>query len=454
MAFGYRVPKPNEVMLVSGRKSTEEEPFKIVRQGKFILPGFRTAKMLSMRQMQAKIEEPCTTVQGIDGIFKAVVAFYVANDDKSVYAAGRRFLDDMGVNKKTGEDAMVEQTGLIFAGHLRSIVGAMPLEDIMQKRQALADQVLDASKTEISRMGLGIDSFQLTAITGEQVEKYRAAMAAPHTSRIQQEARIAAAEAERAAAEAEQQSARQRAEYERQTSIARAQYKAETDKAEAEAEQARPLAEAQAAQRVLEVQKEQAQREAELREQELITEVQRPAEAEAQKLRIMAAAQADQATEQARQMTVTAKAQAERDVTLAGASAQQVELNAAAQAKATETVGRAEATKIRAKLLAEAEGEKAKADAMAANDRAQLELARINIMPEVARAVTSGLADANVTLLNGAEGLSQLLAVGVQQAKSLFSIFDQPNGAPHHNGEAPTATVDQALAELTQAERQ
>lgn len=448
--LGYRVPKPDEVMLVSGRKSTEEQPFKLYRQGKFVLPGFRVARFLTLKQQKATVEEPCTTIQGINGIFKAVVAFRIAPDDASIYAAGQRFLDDQGVDRKSGIAAMAEQTGQIFAGHLRSIVGAMTLEEIMQKRQTLADQVLDASKQEVGRMGLSIDSFQLTSITGDQVNAYILALSQPHTSKIQQEARTAAAEAERAAAQAEQESARQRAEYERQTSIAKAQYKAETDKAEAEAEQARPLAEAQAAQRVLEVQKAQAQREAELREQELITEVQRPAEAEAQKLRIMAQAQADQAVEQGRQMTVTATAEAERDVTLAKAAAQQTELAAAAQAKATETNGQAEASKIRAKLLAEAEGERAKADALAANESVQLRLKQTEVVPEVARALSGMLQGSNVTMLNGAEDWSKLLAVGAAQVKALLGTF-AGNGQPNSNGQTTTpGELEQLAAQLEQ----
>lgn len=475
MAFGYRVPKPNEVMLVSGRKSTEEEPFKIYRQGKFIWPGFRTAKMISMRQMQAKIEEPCTTVQGIDGIFKAVVAFYVANDDLSVYAAGRRFLDDMGINKKTGEDAMVEQTGLIFAGHLRSIVGAMTLEDIMQKRQALADQVLDASKQEVARMGLGVDSFQLTSITGDQVKAYVLALSQPHTSRIQQEARMAAAEAERIAAQAEQESERQRADYERQTSIAKAQYKAATDKAEAEAAQAGPLAKSMAEQKVLETQKETAQKNAALVEQQLVAQVERPAEAEAKRMKILAGGAADQAEEQGRQMRVTAQASADSDVAAATGNARQVELSAAAAAKATEVQavadakateikGAADASRIRATKLAEAAGQLALNNAVAAGDRAQLELARVNIMPEVARAIASGWEGSNMTILNGADGMAQLVNGAAQQTRALIQMFTKPNGQVTNgqvsDGDAGTsvskgladlaASADQRYAELEQ----
>lgn len=437
--LGYRVPKPDEIMLVSGRRATQEEPFRISRQAKWVIPGVRTARFLSLRQVQADIKEPCTTVQGINGDFEAVVFFHINNDDLSIYAAGLRFVNDQGTDRKTGEDKMVIQVGRVFAGHLRSIVGALTLEEIMQERQKLSDQVLTASKTEVVRMGLEIDSFQLTAITGDEVQNYRQALQAPHTAKIQQEADIAEAEAQRASAEAQQESQRKQAEYERDTNLKRAEYKKLTDKAEAEAAQAGPLAKALAEQGVIDTQRETALRNAALVEQQLVANIQRPAEAEAKRLVVQAKAQADQAEELARQIRINAEAEATRNVTIAEAEAKKTELSANAAAQATEVTGLANAAQIRAKLLAEAEGERAKADAMAANDRAQLQLAQINVMPEVARAVASSLAGSKITLLDGAEGWQRLLAAGMSQAKGLFDTFST-NGHSL-NGQLPEDAI-------------
>jgi flotillin len=439
--LGYRVPKPDEIMLVSGRKATQEEPFRISRQAKWVIPGIRTARFLSMQQVQANIEEPCTTKQGISGTFKAAVFFHIANDDLSIYAAGLRFTNDQGTDRRTGEAKMVIQVGQVFAGHLRSIVGALTLEEIMQERQKLADQVLDASKTEVARMGLEIDSFQLTSIEGPQIERYIDALSAPHTAEIMQKAAVAQAEADRISTEAKQASLRQQADYERETNLKRAEYKALTDKAEAEAAQAGPLAKALAEQAVIDTQRETAQRNAALVEQQLVATVQRPAEAEAKRLQVQAKAQADQAEELARQTRINAEAEAGRNVTLAQARATQTEVEATAAARATEATGLAEASKIKAKLLAEAEGERAKADAAAANDRVQVELAQINIMPEVAAALASAWSGADFTVLNGAEGLSQLVASGAQQVKSLFDMFS--NGHALTNGHAEITENEQ-----------
>ncbi len=54
---------------------------------------------------------------------------------RSIVNAARRFLAD--------EDQMPRLTGRIFAGHLRSIVGSMTVEDLIRERQKLAEEILD-----------------------------------------------------------------------------------------------------------------------------------------------------------------------------------------------------------------------------------------------------------------------------------------------------------------------
>src|SRR5690606_21202392 len=148
-------------------------------------------------------------------------------------------------------------TGRIFSGHLRSIVGSMTVEEIIRERQKLADEVLLASKVEMSNIGLWVDSFQIQSIDDGDLG-YINALAAPHNAAVQRDAQIAQAQAAQRSAEAEQESLRRQAEYERETSILKAQYQRDIDKARAEAAQAGPLADAIARQEVLTAQAEQA----------------------------------------------------------------------------------------------------------------------------------------------------------------------------------------------------
>jgi regulator of protease activity HflC (stomatin/prohibitin superfamily) len=339
--FGYRVPAPDEAMLVSGGKyGMEGAPFRVViGHGSFVMPMFRKVRYLTLALQEAEVAETCVTKQGISLSVRAVIAFKVGNDQESIINAGQRFLSD--------QDQMSVLTGRIFAGHLRSIIGSMTVEEIVTERQKLATEVLDGSKGEMATIGLMVDSLQIQSID-DMGAGYIAAMAAPNNAAIQRQAKIAQAQADQAAAEAQQASARKQAEYARETSVVQAQYQAEVDKAKAEAAQAGPLAQANAQRAVIAAQAELAQQQAELRQQQLVSEVIKPAEAEAERVRILA--QAD-----------------------------------------------AERTRIQAA-------------AAASNDRVALDQLLINQLPQIVKEAAGGLAGANVSVLNGADGLGEIAA--------------------------------------------
>src|SRR5689334_380047 len=135
--FGYRVPAPDEAMLISGGKSSRggNTPFRVVTgHGAFVMPIFRKVRFLTLAMAEAEVEEVCVTKQGIALNVRAVIAFKVGNDEESIVNAGQRFLSD--------QDQMSILTGRIFAGHLRSIVGSMTVEEIVTERQKLATEVL------------------------------------------------------------------------------------------------------------------------------------------------------------------------------------------------------------------------------------------------------------------------------------------------------------------------
>src|SRR5437016_11673305 len=196
--FGYRVPAPDEAMLISGGKyGMKGSPFRVViGHGAFVPPVFRKTRYLTLAMQEAEVAETCVTKQGISVNVRSVIAFKVGNDDESIINAGQRFLSD--------QDQMSTLTGRIFAGHLRSIVGSMTVEEIVTERQKLASEVLDGSKGEMARIGLTVDSLQIQSID-DMNSGYIDAMAAPHRAAIQRQAKIAQAQANQADAEAEQE---------------------------------------------------------------------------------------------------------------------------------------------------------------------------------------------------------------------------------------------------------
>lgn len=233
---------------------------------------------------EAEVIEDCFTKQGLTLAVQAVIAFKVGDDHESIAAAARRFQGD--------QSQMATLVGRIFSGHLRSIIGSMTVEAIIREQQTLADAIVDASKTEMGRIGLAVDSLQISSID-DKGAGYIRALAAPHQAKVNQDAKVAQAAADQASAMAYQESMRNQAEYARQTAIAQAQYQAEIDQAQQTAAQAGPLAAARAQQAVLVEQSLVAQKNAELRQAELIAEVVRPAQAEAERITTLARAQAD-----------------------------------------------------------------------------------------------------------------------------------------------------------------
>jgi flotillin len=359
--FGYRVPAPDQAMLISGgRIGLGGAPFKVITgHGAFVAPLFRKVRYLSLAMCESEVAEQCVTRQGISLNVRAVIAFKVGNDTESIVNAGQRFLSD--------QDQMATLTGRIFAGHLRSIIGSMTVEEIVTERQKLATEVLDGSKVEMARIGLSVDSLQIQSID-DMNSGYIDAMAAPHNAAIQRQAQIAQAQANQAAAEAQQASQRKQAEYQRQTMVVQAQYKAEVDKAQAEAAQAGPLAQAQAQQHVLVAQTELANTQATLRQVQLQSEVIKPAEAEAEKVRVLA-----------------------------------------------------EADAARTKLQAEA---------AASHDRVALDRMLIEQLPMIVKEAAAGLAAANVSVLNGADGLSEIAAGLVGQGLTILESVKRSLATP------------------------
>jgi flotillin len=349
--LGYRVPRPDEAMLVSGGKyGMSGAPFRVVTgHGAFVLPFIRKANFLTLSMAEAVVSEQCVTKQGITLNVRAVIAFKVGSDQESIVNAGQRFLSD--------QDQMSTLTGRIFAGHLRSIIGSMTVEEIVTERQKLASEVLDGSKAEMVKIGLTVDSLQIQSID-DMNTGYIDAMASPHKAAIQRQAQIAQAQANQTSAEAQQQSQRAQAEYNRQTAIVQAQYKAEVDRAQAQAAQAGPLAQAQATMEVLSAQAELAKRQAELRERQLVAEVIKPAEAEAQKVQILAKADAQRVTMQA--------------------------------------------------------------EAAASHNRVALDRMLIEQLPQIVKEAAAGLAGSNLSVLNGADGLSEIAAGLVAQGLTIL----------------------------------
>jgi uncharacterized membrane protein YqiK len=143
------------------------------------------------------------------------------------------------------------------------------------------------------------------------------------------------------------------------------------------AAQSGPLAQAEAQQAVIATQAKLAQQQAELRQQQLVSEVIRPAEAEAQKVKILA--------------------------------------------------------------IADAERTRIAAEAAASNNRVALDQLLIAQLPQIVKEAAAGLTGANVTVLNGADGLGEIAAGLVSQGLTILESVRKGIGVPAVNSDGPAA---------------
>ncbi len=401
----WQVPAPNEALLISGSKrKSQDTQFRIVTgHGSFVMPVKQKARMLSLALREAEIVEDCVTIQGIRLNVRAVTVFKVGDDSTSIANAARRFLAE--------QERTEELVGRIFAGHLRSIIGGLTVEQIIRERDRVAQEVKEGSHAEMEKLGLVVDALQIQEI--EDGTGYIQNLAAPHAAAVASQARIAAAKADQEASEREQEAAALKAQYERDTAIKRAGFQAETEQANAQAAQAGPLAQARASQQVIEEQTALAGRQADLAARQLEAGVRRPADAEAYRQRTLAEAQRDQTK-------FEAEGAAYRQTTLAAAEAEALKVQADGTAYALRTNADAEAAANNARAGALRDGNQ---ELIAANRI-------IEVLPAVVQAAASGIADSNLTILNGTEGVSQVVAGIVGQGWSVLDALKKASAGP------------------------
>jgi uncharacterized membrane protein YqiK len=447
------VAEPNEALIISGIRHSHATDsiedslgFKIITgKGTLLFPGVQTVRRLSLDLREAELAIDCVTHQGIPLGIRGVVIYKVGDDFASIANAARRFLD-----QQAQMDLRVHN---VFAGHLRAIVGNMTVEEMIRDREKLTQLTRESSGTEMEKLGLIVDSLQVQEI--EDPTGYIENLGRPHAAIVQSQARIAQASADREATEREQEADALKAEARRASQVKQAGYQAEIDQAAAQAKQAGPLSDARSRQDVVVQETKVAELEAEREEQRLQATIRKPADAQAYQQTTLAKAERDarisgaeakkaetelEAGANAQRVTVTAGAEAERVRLAAGAEAEHVKLEAEARALSVRAIGEAEASATQAKGLAEgeavrakgmaaAEAIKARAEALSENQDAVIGQQLAEQWPAIVEAAAKPFGDVDqMILLNGAQGLSDVLAqalsqgvTGLQMARNLLS---------------------------------
>jgi uncharacterized membrane protein YqiK len=409
----WRVAEPDEALVISGLHASSEEGlgFKVVTgKGTLVIPGVQAVRRLSLDLREAELAVDCVTTQGIPVSVKGVVIFKVGDDIHSIGNAARRFLEQQG--------QMETRVHNVFAGHLRAIVGQITMEEMIRDREKLTALTRQSSGVEMEKLGLIVDSLQIQEI--DDPTGYIENLGRPYAAAVASAARIAQADADRAATESEQVAEALKAEAVRDSQIKQYGFQAEIDESAARAEQAGPLADAAACQEVVKMETKVAELEAQKAEQTLQATVRKPADAQAYHDVTIAKAQRDARIS-------AAEAQAKETELHAAATSNRLKLESAAQALATKALGDAEAHSVKAKGeaaasaakaqgLAEAAAIKARGEALAEHQEAVIGQTLAEAWPQVVEAAAKPFGDVeHMVMLNGATGIADVLAQAMTQ---------------------------------------
>jgi flotillin len=354
-ASRYKKVGPNQVLVISGRRSSYSDPttgdrgrrsFRIVRGGgAFIIPVLERVDDLSLELITIEvITQNVYTVQGVPVTVDGVAQVKIASDDVSIVTAAEQFLSK---SRNEIKDVALQT----LEGHLRAILGTMTVEEIYKDRDKFAQTVQEVSAQDMRNMGLQIVSFTIKNIHDE--EGYLDALGKARTAEVKRDAEIGEANAARDAAiqSAKARQAGEIAKIEAETSIAEADKDFKVKKAAFDSEVNREQAEADLA-----YQLQQNITNQQVREQEV--------EVEVIEKRKRIEVQEQEAMRKERELEATVKRPAEaeqyRVKTIADGRRYELEVEAEGQSAATRNIGLGEADANKARGLADVDVVKAR----------------------------------------------------------------------------------------------
>src|SRR5436853_4261441 len=368
-AHQYTKVGPNEVLVISGRRQRKRDRgYRIVRGGgTYVRPFREKVQRLSLELMQFDVRTQETyTTHGVPVEIDGVCMVKIDGTETGIEQAARQFLS-------RGREDIVRTAMQAVEGHMRSAIGALSIEDIYRERQRLVAAVRTLAGPDLERMGLEIVSLTIRNVGDKQ--GYLEALGRPRTAQVKRDAIRGEAEAEREA---------KAARYEADLAIEESRKDYETRKAEFKAEGRRAHAEAD-----LSYELQQAITRQQVRAEELQVEI-----VERQKqIDLM------QAEVERRKRELEAEV-----VEPAMAKAREIEAHAEAHREEAAALGAGEADALRLKGLAEAEAMAAKARSWGEYNQAAITDRVLEILPELASAVSAPLAQTDRIVMIGGNG--------------------------------------------------
>ena len=324
---GYEKAPSDKVFIISGLR---KRPKILIGKAGIRIPFFERKDILIAKQISVDIKTngyiPTLDFIGVDVDAIAKIALDIESIE-GIALAQKNFLN---MDEHQIREALTDS----LQGNMREIIGTINLKEICNNRQKFGDQVQEKAQRDMSALGVKIISCNIQRIIDEN--ELINALGQDNMSKIQKEASIAKAEADRdvAIAQAEAKKLANDAEVNAMTEIAIKQNELSIKEAELQKLSDAKKAEAAAAYRIQEEEQrkvleitatnadiakqerevELKAKEAEVKEQELAATIKKQAEAE--KYRIEQNAQADlfkrQKEAEAKKYEETQRAEAEK----------------------------------------------------------------------------------------------------------------------------------------------
>jgi flotillin len=370
-AHQYTKVGPNEVLIISGRRGRgDDHGYRIVRGGgTYVRPFREKVQRMSLELMQFDVRTADTyTVHGVPVGIDGVCMVKIDGSPDGIERAAQQFLS-------RGAEDIVRTALQAVEGHMRAAVGGLSIEDIYKDRQKLVAAARELAEPDLQRMGLEIVSLTVRNIADKQ--GYLEALGRPRTAQVKRDAIRGEAEAEREA---------KAARYEADLAIEQSRRDYETQRASFKAEGKRAAAEADLSYDLQRAITRQA-----LRAEELKVEIVERHKA----IELM------QAEVERRRRELEAEI-----VEPALARAREIAAVSEAQREEVAALGAGEADAMRLKGLAEAEAMAAKAKSWGEYNEAAITDRVLEILPELAAAVSAPLARTDKIVMIGSNGSS------------------------------------------------
>ncbi|MET0673898.1 MAG: SPFH domain-containing protein [Microbacterium pygmaeum] len=412
----YQVPKADEAIVIVGKKardSTEGEANKmtvISGRGAFVNKLTQRSDKVSLRSRQIKFEPTAQTINGVTIDLTGVALVKIGSTPDQVRRAAERFASQ--------DDAIVIFTTEQLEGALRGVVAKLTVEQVMQDRQKLSDEIAEGISGDLLAQGLVLDSFAIQGITDKN--DYISALGAKEVQRVKREADIAEIDALREVKK--RQLAADEANLIEQTALDKnsAAAQSEVGRANAQAEQSENLARAEAEQGVL-------LQEANNTQARLDAEVKKVADADKYKQQTSADAEAYRQQKKAEADRQVAQERADAEAYAVRAQAEAREASAAAEAAAVRVRAEAEAEAIRLRGAATAEAIAAEAAALRENQDAILTREIIGQLPQLMAEFAKGYERVgSITLIGGDSAATHIAR---EQSTSLTATFESVKAA-------------------------